>query len=1176
MKTHLLALLTAAMLAIPPAEAAVTGTFQVTSTWNGGYIANLVLANSGTAGVTNWNANLSTPDQVTSAWNGTASSISGGYSIMPASWTATIPAMGTVTIGLQLNAIATNPTKPSKLTFNGTSVPLSVILPGATPTPTPSPTPVPTATPKPSPTPTPTPSPSPTATPKPTATPAPTPVPTATPSPTPGITALTGLFQVTSVWDTGYNANLIINNVGTSALASWSAALSDTDTVTSIWNATSTSVTGGYQITPASWNASIPAGGSVSVGFTFNGAPPAKPSRLVVNGTSIPLSLVVPAASPTPTPTPTPSPTPSATPTPAPTATPTPAPSPTATPVPSPSATPAPTPVATPTPTPSSSGSGLSARHLTGYFPSWSDPYYYYAGYSGTPMTDAQLIAASKLAAISQTPYTDICIAFAQPNFSWSGIAANTWSGTGIQFSSAPQDVAQAIRLLHQAGQRVLLSVGGATYGNWAGLVAEAGKTASASTTPIRTALAQIMVDLKIDGLDVDYEVNGADSVTVSNYAQAIQAMREAIDHANSTDGRTRQLAVAAWSTGADYTAAVHNPTNANQISYWGGSSGRERLTFASTITSGAYAGRTVGALPDAVNIMSYDAGYQHYDPTVAYDEYRSILPATTAVSIGLEIPNEAWGGAILVVNNADAYQAGTVIQLDQYGKVLNAPYSVQRNATHVLASGVNSKDGLMVWDLLLTTPIALTGPTGASVNSAVPSTIASAAVTFFGSGTATPIPSPSASPTQTPSASPTPAPSPTATPTPTPTSSPTPTPAPSSGSIITSGSLGFHYYYGVSPTSPQDSMTLDGDTYTDLILSNLTAGVMYGHLIQKATPGILFSKDYLYGSILGQLLQENIASQYYTKGSTQLAPSALQAAVMGAGQGGPYQINNYAADMVGGSYAPAGFSLINYVALQKNIGYTMVGAANQHALPTPSSFNDLYFGPMLCAYFHFNDYLALQYIGGTSLSTPWSPASYGWTPQWQPYFYSSLGKFNGLADSPLEILLNQAYNQGYYGPLLTASSESCQNATTATVAAMGSFTNAWGGDSYAQYPYQVRGYLNQLYNIPTPSTTNLSVTTTSSNHVAVNMGSLGSLFSNIFQKLGYVNTTGVYGTVPAASALSAYQSALSANGLTTTAVLDLGNAADRSKIYSVLEQAISTLEKNLGTDFTSVTMSQL
>jgi hypothetical protein len=45
-----------------------------------------------------------------------------------------------------------------------------------------------------------------------------------------------------------------------------------------------------------------------------------------------------------------------------------------------------------------------------------------------------------------------------------------------------------------------------------------------------------------------------------------------------------------------------------------------------------------------------------------------------------------------------------------------------------------------MVWELLKSTPLPLTGPTGAGVNSAVPATIGSTAVTLFGSGTATPI----------------------------------------------------------------------------------------------------------------------------------------------------------------------------------------------------------------------------------------------------------------------------------------------------------------------------------------------------------------------------------------------------------------------------------------------------
>jgi len=57
------------------------------------------------------------------------------------------------------------------------------------------------------------------------------------------------------------------------------------------------------------------------------------------------------------------------------------------------------------------------------------------------------------------------------------------------------------------------------------------------------------------------------------------------------------------------------------------------------------------------------------------------------------------------------------------------------------LSNRVNPKDGLMVWDLLLTTPVTLIGPTGASVQSAVPATIATEAVTTFGSAAVVPIP---------------------------------------------------------------------------------------------------------------------------------------------------------------------------------------------------------------------------------------------------------------------------------------------------------------------------------------------------------------------------------------------------------------------------------------------------
>jgi hypothetical protein len=588
-----------------------------------------------------------------------------------------------------------------------------------------------------------------------------------------------------------------------------------------------------------------------------------------------------------------------------------------------------------------------------------------------------------------------------------------------------------------------------------------------------------------------------------------------------------------------------------------------------STVTSGANAGKTLASLLDVLSVMAYDAGCQHYDPVVAYDQYRALMPAKAIVCLGLEIPTESWGGATLVVNNSDAGATGTVVLLDQYGRSVNAPYSVERDAAHVAANALNPADGLMVWEILKTT----------SATNATPTSIANRAVTLFGSApTPTPTPAPTATPTPTatPAPSATPTPTPTATPTPTPTPSATPTPTPSSGAVTTSGQLNFHYYYGASPTTAQDSLVLTGDNYTDLIMSNLIAGVMVGHLLGEFTPGIQFNKDYLYGSIFAQLLQENIATQSYTSSNNLIDPSPSQQAVMGAGQGGPYQINNYAADMVAGTYQPQGFSLINYVAIQKNIGFTMADAATQYSRPTPASFNNKYYGPMLTAYFHFNDYVALNYIGGNSLSEPWSAASHSWNPPWQPAFANAIAALETLPGSQLEILLNVAYNAGFYAQLFVDDTQASANSTAATVASFNNFASAWGGDSYHQYPYQVRGYLDQLYNIPSPSPTNLGTLVTTSNHVAFNMGALRGVFANVCQTLAHVDGAGKYDFLTAAQANTAFDAALASVGLTTANTLDLSNAANRAVIFTVIDRALGNLEKNLDFSFSEVTTQQL
>jgi hypothetical protein len=341
----------------------------------------------------------------------------------------------------------------------------------------------------------------------------------------------------------------------------------------------------------------------------------------------------------------------------------------------------------------------------------------------------------------------------------------------------------------------------------------------------------------------------------------------------------------------------------------------------------------------------------------------------------------------------------------------------------------------------------------------------------------------------------------------------------------------------------------------------------MYGHIVEEGYPGIQFNKDYLYGSLMAQLLQENIATEDYVSSSTLIDPSPDQQAVMGAGQGGPYQINNYAIDMVAGSYVPAGHSLINYIAVQKNIGYTMAAASTQYAKATPPSFNNKYYGPMLCAFFHYNDLVALNVTG---------KGAGGWTTPWEPAYDNALANFVHLPDSFLDMLLNAAYNQGYYGGLVASYSTLGATATAATVATVDSYSSVWNNPStYVQYPYQVHYYLDQLYDNPVP-TTGPTVFTTPANHVAFAMGTFGSVFSNVIQTLAYSNGSNAAQYFTASQAQAAFAAGLAQQGVSGSATLDLSNAADRALIFAVVDSALSNLEASTGMKFNATSLSQL
>lgn len=259
--------------------------------------------------------------------------------------------------------------------------------------------------------------------------------------------------------------------------------------------------------------------------------------------------------------------------------------------------------------------------------------------------------------------------------------------GSGLGFHSPPSDVAQAIAALHARGQLVLLSVGGATYTSWMALAAE-----GHGRGPITSALAQMVGALGLDGLDVDYENEGTDAAAIEQYRDAIRALAAAVRLA----GRDKVLTLAAWSTGADCTAATAAAHCGGKTSSWPPArAARERLALTDP---------DIVRMLNMVSVMSYDAGYQNYDAVRGWSLYRALLPERVVVNIGFEIAPESWGGAVLVADDADATCTGSVVLADQFGEPVNKPYSVDR----LIKTGPlsrhkhgNPRDGIMLWHIL-------------------------------------------------------------------------------------------------------------------------------------------------------------------------------------------------------------------------------------------------------------------------------------------------------------------------------------------------------------------------------------------------------------------------------------------------------------------------------------------
>ena len=483
--------------AATPAPSALTVSTKVVSDWGSGAQVQLTLKNTSSAPVSNWSLRFDSTGKITSFWNAklSTSGTSPVNTLTPEAWNSTIPAGGVVDIGYIVQ-----PGGSATALQN-----LSVLPSGST---------APTPTPAPSPTPTPTPAPTPTPTPKPT----PTPTPTPTPAPVTG--ALSVTHSIVNSWGSGMEVQVILKNTGSAAVSNWSLAFDYPSTISSLWEGTlaTQSSSPRYKVTPKSWNSTIPAGQSVTIGFTAN---PANLSATLQKLVVLPASGVTPTPKPTATPTPTPSPTPIATPKPSPT----------------PVITPTPTP--TPSPTPVAGQPDLS-KVIVAYFVEWGIYQRDYHVYD-IPAKNLNVLNYA-FADISTGGEVVLFDSYAAVEKSYPG---DTWDQPlRGNFNQLKKLKTQNPHLI------TMISVGGWTLSS---RFSDAALTAASRSKFAASAVAFIR-KYGFDGVDIDWEYPGGGGLETNvsrpedkqNFTTLLTELRRQLDAAGQQDRRRYYLSIAA------------------------------------------------------------------------------------------------------------------------------------------------------------------------------------------------------------------------------------------------------------------------------------------------------------------------------------------------------------------------------------------------------------------------------------------------------------------------------------------------------------------------------------------------------------------------------------------------------------------------------------------------------
>jgi chitinase len=377
-------------------------------------------------------------------------------------------------------------------------------------------------------------------------------------------------------------ASVKLVNTTAAVISGWTLGMDLQVVPNNVWDAGHTRTGARSVFTPVAWNRSIPAGGSVTLGFN------ASPGNLRTPPSNV--TLTAAASTPAPTPTPTPAPTPQPTPTP----------------TPQPTPTPIPTPTPTPTPTPGGTTGydkmpTVEQRKIVGYYPNWG---IYQKKFPVTKIRGnrVNVINYAFLMALDRTMpsawnsvvstyrgwrYSNYYPFIQQPAGSnlTAGVALfDEYADVGANSPAEALTMAPAFRETSNFAQlrnlkrdnsklRTMISLGGWTLSSpFFSIARDAQKRADFAKSAV-----YVMARYGFDGIDIDWEYPGGGGLDQSamanpasdgaNFLLLLQALRDELDRQEAKDGRGYYLSIAG--PGGDEKIANFDPAAVAGIVDW-------------------------------------------------------------------------------------------------------------------------------------------------------------------------------------------------------------------------------------------------------------------------------------------------------------------------------------------------------------------------------------------------------------------------------------------------------------------------------------------------------------------------------------------------------------------------------------------------------------------------------